>query len=112
MIKLVDKIDIARLYEVGLSFKDYLNTHEIMKVNNNTFAFISFEKGVGLTDSCISGAISAYEFLNKINFGCQKMVFKTIGGDINLEGDNNFIKASGIIKLVYKGEIYEDYFCA
>ena len=83
-----------------------------MKVNNNTFAFISFEKGVGLTDSCISGAISAYEFLNKINFGCQKMVFKTIGGDINLEGDNNFIKASGIIKLVYKGEIYEDYFCA
>lgn len=112
MIKLVDKIDIARLYEVGLSFKDYLNTHEIMKVNNNTFAFISFEKGVGLTDSCISGAISAYEFLNKINFGCQKMVFRTIGGDINLEGDNNFIKASGIIKLVYKGEIYEDYFCA
>ena len=71
MIKLVDKIDIARLYEVGLSFKDYLNTHEIMKVNNNTFAFISFEKGVGLTDSCISGAISAYEFLNKINFGCK-----------------------------------------
>ena len=52
------------------------------------------------------------KFLNKINFGCQKMVFKTIGGDINLEGDNNFIKASGIIKLVYKGEIYEDYFCA
>lgn len=112
MIKLVEKIDIARLYELGLSFKDYMNTHEIMKVNSNTYAFISFEKGVGLTDSCISGAISAFEFLNKLNLTCEKMTFKTIGGDINLASSKDYIKASGSVKLVYKGEIYEDYFCS
>lgn len=110
MIKIVEKIDIARLYEIGLSFKDYLNAHEIMKINDNSYAIISFEKGVGLTDSCVSGTISAYAFLDKINLASKHMIFKTIGGNIEIDKIDELIKASGKVKLVYKGEIDEKYF--
>ena len=108
LIQLVKRVDIARLYETGSAFKDYMNTHELMKINESTYAFISYEKGVGLTDSCVSGAVSAFEYLNKQGLASLTMTFKTIGGDLKLSRtETGKIRAEGPVRLVYKGEFDE-----
>lgn len=108
LIQLVKRVDIARLYETGSAFKDYMNTHELMKINESTYAFISYEKGVGLTDSCVSGAISAFEFLKKRGLESSELTFKTIGGDLKLgRTKDGKIRAEGPVRLVYKGEFDE-----
>lgn len=108
IIRYVSRVDISRLYEIAYPNRNLFNSHELMKISENVYGFISYERGVGLTDSCVSGAICAYSFLQKNYRVNQPIVLRTIGGDIHLSLIDDKIKASGQIKLIYKGETYEE----
>lgn len=108
IIRYVSKLDISRLYEIAYPNRNLFNSHELMKIHDNLFGFISYERGVGLTDSCVSGAICAYSFLNKNQQVNEPIVLRTIGGDLHLSLVDEKIKASGQVKLVYKGETYDE----
>lgn len=111
LIRKVRRLDISRLYEEGTMIRGLFNIHELMVIDRKTCAFISYERGVGLTDSCVSGAVSAYRLLSGQNPELGPVTFKTLGGDLHLSGSAPLsVRASGAVRLVYVGECDEKVF--
>jgi diaminopimelate epimerase len=79
------------------------NTNFIIKQENDEITIITFERGVGITNACGSGACAAAWHVLEGNNG--KLKVNQMGGSVLIEIKDSIIYLTGPAKYVFKGEI-------
>lgn len=106
-IDLVNSFSTDKMIKMNEYFDDKINIHQVKKIDETHFKYISLESGVGFTKSCISGAVSIYFFL-KNKYGISGKIFLIAsGGILQIEEKDNMIVVRTEVNIVYQGIIYE-----
>jgi len=67
---------------------------------------MTYERGVGLTDACGSGACASVVVSNKLNLCNNKVNVSLIGGNLDIEIlENNQVHMIGDAEHVFEGKI-------
>ncbi len=113
MVIQVDDVDSAGVetigpyFETNLLFPDGVNVGFMQIVTRDTFKLRVFERAVGETRACGSGACAA--MVAGVQLGLLEPVAKALlrGGELKLEwqGDANPVMMTGETAMVYQGEI-------
>jgi len=113
MVIQVDDVDSASVetlgpyFETNLLFPDGVNVGFMQILTPDTFKLRVFERGVGETRACGSGACAA--MVAGVQLGLLAPVAKAVllGGELNLEwqGEANPVMMTGETAMVYQGEI-------
>ncbi len=113
MVIQVDDIDSAAVETLGLYFESHLlfpqraNIGFMQVLGRDAFKLRVYERGVGETRACGSGACAA--MVVGVQLGLLDTTAKAIllGGELNLEwqGDSNPVMMTGETAMVYQGEI-------
>jgi len=113
MVIQVDDVDTAGVetmgphFEANLLFPDSVNVGFMQILARDTFKLRVFERGVGETRACGSGACAA--MVAGVQLGLLEPVAKAVlvGGELKLEwqGDANPVMMTGETAMVYQGEI-------
>ena len=94
----VDGLDLEKLNsEVANEklFPDGVNVEIYQIVNRNYIKARVFERGVGETDACGSGALCLFNYLNKTNQIDNNSYVMYPGGDLNIRFENDNLYLSG-----------------
>tara|TARA_B100001113_G_scaffold212527_1_gene174321 strand:+ start:729 stop:1463 length:735 start_codon:yes stop_codon:yes gene_type:complete len=94
----VDLLDLEKLnYEVQDEnlFPDGVNVEIYQIINRNYIKARVFERGVGETDACGSGALCMFNYLNKTEKIDNNSFVMYPGGDLNLRFENDKLYLSG-----------------
>ena len=94
----VDEIDLEKLYAEIVNeklFPDGVNVEIYQIVNRNYIKARVFERGVGETDACGSGALCMFNYLNKTDKIDNNSYVMYPGGDLNLRFENDSLYLSG-----------------
>ena len=113
MVMQVDDVantDVATLgpkFESHLMFPERVNVGFMQVVDRNTFILRVFERGVGETRACGSGACAAMVAGNQLNLLENSATAILSGGELNLEwqGESNPVMMTGETAMVYQGEV-------
>lgn len=103
----LDKIDIikyGKLIEEDEIFPEKTNVDFIQILDKNNIKMHVWERGVGETFGCGTGACAAVVVLNLKNLVSDKCKVLLKGGQLDIKVDNN-IYMEGIATEVFKGEI-------
>jgi diaminopimelate epimerase len=113
MVIQVPDVDAARVETIGPYFESHMmfperaNIGFMQVVDRETFKLRVYERGVGETRACGSGACAA--MVAGVELGLLRPAAKAIlsGGELNLEwhGDANPVMMTGETAMVYQGEI-------
>jgi diaminopimelate epimerase len=113
MVIQVPDVDTARVETIGPYFESHMmfperaNIGFMQAVDRETFKLRVYERGVGETRACGSGACAA--MVAGVELGLLGTAAKAIlsGGELNLEwhGDENPVMMTGETAMVYQGEI-------
>jgi diaminopimelate epimerase len=113
MVIQVDDIDSAAVETLGPYFESHLlfpqsaNIGFMQVLGRDAFKLRVYERGVGETRACGSGACAA--MVVGVQLGLLDTTAKAIllGGELNLEwqGDSNPVMMTGETAMVYQGEI-------
>ena len=113
MVIQVDDVETASVetmgpyFEANLLFPDGVNVGFMQILARNTFKLRVFERGVGETRACGSGACAA--MVAGVRLGLLEPVATAllVGGELKLEwqGDANPVMMTGETVMVYQGEI-------
>jgi diaminopimelate epimerase len=116
MVIQVDDVDIADIETLGPYFEAHqmfparANIGFMQVVDRSTFKLRVYERGVGETRACGSGACAA--MVTGVQLGILENSARAIllGGELNLEwqGDTNPVMMAGETAMVYQGEIEYD----
>ena len=90
-IDLVNSFSTDKMIKMNEYFDDKINIHQVKKIDETHFKYISLESGVGFTKSCISG----------------KIFLIASGGILQIEEKDNMIVVRTEVDIVYQGIIYE-----
>lgn len=113
MVMLVEDVDTANVETLGPYFESHqlfparANIGFMQILDRSSFRLRVFERGVGETRACGSGACAAMVAgvqLDKLDYCAQASL---LGGDLKLEwqGDTNPVMMTGETAMVYQGEI-------
>ncbi len=87
-------------------FPDGVNINIVKLVSKNKINALTFERGVGLTQACGSGAGASAFVSYKMNFCEKKIEVCMAGGNLNVEiSKDEHILTIGAAKLVFEGNI-------
>ena len=113
MVIQVPEVDTARVETIGPYFESHMmfperaNIGFMQVVDRDTFKLRVYERGVGETRACGSGACAA--MVAGVELGLLEVAAKAIlsGGELNLEwhGGANPVMMTGETAMVYQGEI-------
>jgi diaminopimelate epimerase len=113
MVIQVPDVDAARVETIGAYFESHMmfperaNIGFMQVVDRETFKLRVYERGVGETRACGSGACAA--MVAGVELGLLEAAAKAnlSGGELNLEwhGDSNPVMMTGETAMVYQGEI-------
>ena len=95
-----EKITKSKLFSEGVNIS-------VVKVNSrNTISVITYERGVGITQACGTGACASVVASNKLNLVEKKVMVTMSGGSLDIEicNDNNILM-SGRADIVFEGQI-------
>ena len=87
---------------LALSLQYNANVHQVV-VENNKMNLIPFERGVGLTHACGSGAVAAYWAAKQRHIMVQEVSMP--GGSLSLNHDDHGVWQSGPIAKVFEGQL-------
>ena len=75
-------------------------------LSRNTISVITYERGVGITQACGTGACASVVASNKLNLVEKKVMVTMSGGTLDIEicYDNNILM-SGRADIVFEGQI-------
>ncbi len=109
---LVDNIDYNYIRKIGSKLQNHSLFPQkaninFAKVNSRSdINLVTYERGVGITHACGSGACATGIVLNKKGLAERNMTIHMRGGDLYIQiEDNEDITMSGQAATVYKGEI-------
>ena len=113
MIMQVEDVDRAEVESLGPQFETHLmfperaNIGFMQVVDRNTYRLRVFERGVGETRACGSGACAAMVAGVQLNLLENQATAILLGGELNLEwqGEANPVMMTGETAMVYQGEI-------
>ena len=113
MVMQVDDVDHAEVevlgpyFESHLMFPDRANIGFMQVIDRNTYRLRVFERGVGETRACGSGACAAMVAGVKLDFLENQATAILSGGELSLEwqGEANPVMMTGETAMVYQGEI-------
>ena len=113
MVIQVDDIDRAEVETLGPYFESHMmfperaNIGFMQILDRNRFRLRVFERGVGETRACGSGACAAMVAGVQLNLLESTATASLTGGDLNLEwqGEANPVMMTGETAMVYQGEI-------
>ncbi|NMC55839.1 MAG: diaminopimelate epimerase [Eubacteriaceae bacterium] len=109
---IVDNFDLRYIEKIGSSLQDNEMFPQKVNVNfvkinaDDNVELITYERGVGITQACGSGACATAAVLNKKSLCKNKINIKMPGGDmiIQISQDNDIIM-TGQAAAVFRGEI-------
>ena len=106
----VDQAEVETLgprFETHLMFPERANIGFMQIVDRNTYRLRVFERGVGETRACGSGACAAMVAGVQLNLLENQATAILLGGELNLEwqGEANPVMMTGETAMVYQGEI-------
>ena len=87
---------------LALSLRFDANIHQVA-VENNKMSLIPFERGVGLTQACGSGAVAAYWAAKHRRYVIQEVSMP--GGTLFLNDDDDGLCQSGPTATVFEGQL-------
>ena len=94
----VDELDLEKLNTEVVNeklFPDGVNVEIYQIVSRNYIKARVFERGVGETDACGSGALCIFNYLNKTDQIDNNSYVMYPGGDLNLRFENDNLYLSG-----------------
>ena len=109
----IDSAEVATLgpyFERHMMFPERANIGFMQIIDRETFKLRVFERGVGETRACGSGACAAMVAGVQLDLLDAKATAILLGGKLNLEwqGDANPVMMTGETAMVYQGEIEYD----
>ncbi len=108
LIKIVDSINPSSMIDMQKVLDGPINIHELQKSIDDVYLMVSLENGVGFTKSCGTGCISCFAYLRHLNCCGTRVLFKTMGGMIEVKEEDNEYVLRGSGKIVYSGELYNE----
>lgn len=109
MVKNLSKIDISQIgpkIENDSHFPNKINVELVEKVSQNHFKVKVWERGVGITLACGTGACAVYAILKKENKSMGEITLEFPGGNLYLsDNKKGEIILRGEATFVFKGEI-------
>lgn len=104
----LDVLSIGPLLEVHKLFPQKTNVEFIKPIDKNRLIFRVWERGVGETYSCGTGACAAAVIAMSSRLAKSPVAIETKGGDLTIEWSGNYadnIKLSGPATFVARGEV-------
>lgn len=95
------KLDVLRQHNILLT--GGINVSIITKTDSEDYRITTFERGVGITPSCGSGALAALISLENNEKPLKSASFTSKGGIINLSKEDNKILMTGNVKKIFDG---------
>lgn len=95
-----DVLDNAEAIHNHLIFKDKINVNFVIIKNNHELEIKTFERGVGWTLACGTGAASAFVISEYLGYVSDYAIVKSIGGELRISKDNNVIIMEGPVVTV------------
>ena len=95
-----EKIKKSKLFSKGINIS-------VVKVESrNTIGIITYERGVGITKACGTGACASVVASNRLNLVEKKVIVTMSGGSLDIEicNDNNILMV-GKADIVFEGKI-------
>ena len=99
----VDELDLEKLNTEVVNeklFPDGVNVEIYQIVSRNYIKARVFERGVGETDACGSGALCIFNYLNKTDRIDNNSYIMYPGGDLNLRFENNNLYLLGEVRYL------------
>ncbi len=98
-------IDSKKILEGDL-FPEGVNISAVKSISDNQLKVMTFERGVGMTDACGSGAGASAYASHKLNHCKSRVNVEMTGGNLNIEiTKDDHILTIGDAKEIFKGEI-------
>lgn len=107
LISLKNSIDTDELLLQSSIAQNQFNLHQIQKKDDNFYLMISLERGVGFTKCCGTGAVAVYKYLEVLDLIEGQLYLQTLGGLVKLIREEDMIKYTGHVKIIYEGRCYE-----
>ena len=99
----VDELDLEKLNNEVVNeklFPDGVNVEIYQIVSRNYIKARVYERGVGETDACGSGALCIFNYLNKTDQIDNNSYVMYPGGDLNLRFENNNLYLLGEVRYL------------
>lgn len=84
-----------------------LNINFVLFVNRKKIKVRTYEKGAGMTLACGSGACASAYILYSLGMCDKEVEVEMLGGNLNIEIDQNVIYMEGTAQFVFSGEYKE-----
>ncbi|MCH5171976.1 MAG: diaminopimelate epimerase [Erysipelotrichales bacterium] len=109
-IKLVDYLSKSSLTSDKKNKEfDGMNVTNVQIIDNNRARILTFENGVGITNSCGSASLCTFQYLLDLEKVGRKVEFLSLGGHYSVEKIYDKLCLFGKVNYVYKGELIDEY---
>lgn len=105
----IAKKDVKKIgleFQKSSYFPDSVNVNFVEVINRNKIKLRTYERGVGETLACGSGACASVAFLQKKGHLDNKVIVEQAGGELLIEyNGSGTVKMTGDAQFVFEGEI-------
>lgn len=106
-VKVVDFLSKSSLIKDGKSEKfKGMNVSNLVILGDEEVQILTYENGVGITNSCGSASLCAFAYLHDKKYIKNVLSFHSLGGNYHIEKLGNKLCLFGKVNFIYKGEIY------
>lgn len=107
VLKIVSSISKAMLIDDVMKYRlGEMNVSYLKKENERRYEILTYERGVGITASCGSAALSAYALLRKLGCQYQTLHISCPGGVHKIAERDGVLRLSSTVTYCYRGEYY------
>ncbi len=89
-------------------FPERINVHFVKTINNNEIKIITWERGVGYTMACGTGATASAVVANKLGKTGKKVVAHLDGGKLEIEIKDDGVYIIGDAEMIFDGKLLVD----
>ncbi|MCH5180193.1 MAG: diaminopimelate epimerase [Erysipelotrichales bacterium] len=109
-IKLVDYISKSSLINDKKNKEfDGMNVTNVQIIDKNKVKILTYENGVGITNSCGSASLCSFQYLLDTEKVEKNIEFFSLGGRYSVEKMYDKLCLFGKVNYVYKGELIDEY---
>lgn len=100
----IDPIALSQHINQSPEFPAGANVNFMTQLSDNKIELVVYERGVGLTQACGSGACATYASVTRNQQNIQPMIISQPGGELTLDYTNHNLTMTGPACCVFKGQ--------